>query len=68
MDNGTQVRAVTTLALAAPASVDWFGYRQRQGENGLGSPRSERGYPSWQMSHSCTGLELRSGAPYARRP
>jgi transposase-like protein len=29
VDNGTQVRAVTTLALAAPTSVDWCGYWQR---------------------------------------
>jgi transposase-like protein len=27
--NGTQVRAVTTLAMAAPTSVDWCGYWQR---------------------------------------
>jgi len=29
MDNGGQVRAVTTLALAAATSVDWCGYWQR---------------------------------------
>jgi hypothetical protein len=29
VDNGTQVRGVATLALAAPVSVDWCGYWQR---------------------------------------
>ena len=29
VDNGTQVRAVATLAMAAPTSVDWCGYWQR---------------------------------------
>lgn len=29
VDNGTQTRAVTTLALAASVSVDWCGYWQR---------------------------------------
>jgi hypothetical protein len=29
MDNGRQVRAVSTLAMAAPTSVDWCGYWQR---------------------------------------
>lgn len=28
-DNGTQVRAVATLAMKAPTSVDWCGYWQR---------------------------------------
>jgi transposase-like protein len=28
-DNGTQVRAIATLAMAAPVSVDWCGYWQR---------------------------------------
>jgi hypothetical protein len=28
-DNAIQVRAVTTVALAAPTSVDWCGYWQR---------------------------------------
>lgn len=27
--NGTQVKAVATLAMAAPTSVDWCGYWQR---------------------------------------
>ena len=29
MDNGRQVRSVSTLAMAAPTSVDWCGYWQR---------------------------------------
>lgn len=29
VDNGRQVRAVATLAMAAPVSVDWCGYWQR---------------------------------------
>jgi transposase-like protein len=29
MDNGRQVRTVSTLAMAAPTSVDWCGYWQR---------------------------------------
>lgn len=29
MDNGRQVRAVSTLAMAAPTSVDWCGYWER---------------------------------------
>ena len=29
VDNGTQVRAVSGLAMAAPTSVDWCGYWQR---------------------------------------
>jgi transposase-like protein len=32
MDNGSQVKAVTTLAMAAPVSVDWCGYWQRAGK------------------------------------
>jgi hypothetical protein len=27
--NGTQVKAVATLAMAAPVSADWCGYWQR---------------------------------------
>jgi hypothetical protein len=30
--NGTQVKAVATLAMAAPTSVDWCGYWQRAGK------------------------------------